>query len=316
MTEIASIGFYNVENLFDVYNDQETLDDEFTPKGERNWNNKKYQNKTFKIARTIKLLNQNDSLPVLFGLCEIENRKVIDAILQHDELYKTYKIVHYNSPDERGIDVALLYNHQEFILKDSFPIEINYHNEKGIRDFTRDILYVNGLFKEVLLHIFVVHLPSKREQDINRNLRIFAMQQLQNHIQKIRNQYENPAILVLGDFNSNPNDKDLKQILLSEGNENLIIENQLFNPFELLYKNQYFSTFHKEEGLLFDQILLSKYFLDKNSIIQFHSAEVHNTEKLKNYDKHFENQPFRTYRGNQYLGGFSDHFPVKVQWKI
>lgn len=316
MTQTISIGFYNVENLFDIFDDKQKLDDEFTPENDRKWTEKKYENKTFKIARTLKLFNDDESLPMFLGLCEIENKKVIEDILQHDNLAEKYEIVHYNSPDERGIDVALLYNHNEFFLTESFPIEVNYHNEQGIRDFTRDILYVNGTYKGVLLHIFVVHLPSKREQDVNRNLRIFAMQQIKNQIDKIKNEYQNPAILVLGDFNSNPDEDELKDILNTEANENVLTENQLFNPFELLYKNQQFSTYHKDEGLLFDQILLSRYFLDKDSILQFKAANVHNIEKLQNYDKRFENQPFRTYRGNQYLGGFSDHFPVKVTFKV
>ncbi len=308
MNEKELMAFYNVENLFDIYDDPNTFDDEFTPKGKRKWTEKKYENKIYKISRAIKELSEfNDVFPFLIGLAEIENQRVLEDLQAQ---LPSYKSVHYDSKDERGIDVALLYNPKQFFVTHSEPIYVDLSIVDPVLDYTRDILYVNGMYRNKSLHVFIAHLPSKRNQDINKDKRILALRNLEERIKKIYESEPHPAIVVMGDMNENPDKDILQDIIGYTDNPNKISGKVFYNPFYNEYKEENYSLYHKNEGMLFDQIILSPYFFSKKSELQFSESLVFDYPMLKEWKPQYRDLPFRTYVGRKYLGGYSDHFPV------
>ena len=159
--QFFTIAFYNVENLFDTINDPEKLDDDFSPKGKNNWTKKKYKKKIFKLGTTLSNIGFKETAkaPVLIGLAEVENLQVVTDLVSSKHLVnKKYGVVHYDSPDERGIDVALLYQKEFFEVTDKETIPLLIKSQRGDRDFTRDILLVSGLLNGEKIHVLVNHL--------------------------------------------------------------------------------------------------------------------------------------------------------------
>lgn len=301
--------FYNVENLFSPDpKPKHKLDP--TISGFRNWDERKYQNKLYKIANVVRLIEEKEQvLPMIIGLAEIYEEKNLQDLVSLEPFNNNFGFVHFDSLDERGVDTALLYDKRKVELISSEPIsfvfeEQNENNEEYF-DTTRDVLFCKLKSKEEVLNIFVVHLPSKREKDINKPKRDFILKKLNERFLKLIN--NNETTIVCGDFNENPIEDNLNT-LLYDGEYNKF----LTNPFVELYNNKIYSTFHNSDGLLFDQIILSNNFFLNSSSFAFKKAEVFNSEKISNWDKKFSGRPFRTYAGTRYLGGYSDHFPVYI----
>lgn len=300
------IMFYNTENL---YSPDERTRERFSMSGLHNWNRKKYENKLFKIAHVFELINESNELPMLIGLSEIQGDAVLQDLVKMSPFNSNYGIVHYESMDERGVDVALLYEKAKIEIIESEPIsfifEIPDENPDNY-DTTRDILFCKVKYQDVFLNVFVFHLPSKRENDVNKPKRDHIIKTIKERIEEMTGR--NEAVVLCGDFNENPDEENLTNIVNNAGGTKM-----LNNPFEALFRNQKYSTFHFRFGLLFDQILLSNDFHDAKFPLQFASAEVFNHEKISNWDRKFKGRPFRTYAGTRYLGGYSDHFPVFVK---
>ncbi|MGC4128027.1 MAG: endonuclease [Bergeyella sp.] len=296
--------FYNVENLF-CPDPEKVHKTDPTPSGLSNWNQYRYSNKIHKIAHVFELVEaQYGMLPAIIGLAEIQGKEVLKDLLNRD-VFHNYGYVHYDSMDERGIDVALLYDKNKVHIEFSEPISYTFKIENSdAYDTTRDVLHAKVRFYDEILNVFVLHLPSKREQDINRPKRAHILKEIGN---KIGNLFtvKNEAVIVLGDFNENPDDEIMKNLTFYKDFNKI-----LTNPWLDLYKNNSFSTFHYKSGLLFDQILLSAQFFKPGFLFSFRKASVFNPEKISSWDRKFTGRPFRTYAGTRYLGGYSDHFPV------
>jgi exonuclease III len=306
--------FYNVENLF-LPDIKPVHKFDPTKSGLRNWDERKYNNKLFKIAHVFQLIKeQNGELPFIIGLSEVSGRKVLEELVEMDPFNSQYGIVHYNSMDERKVDVAMLYDKSKIEVIDSetitFFFEITNKNTEYY-DTTRDVLYSKLKYKGEIINVFIAHLPSKREKDVNKPKRDFIMQEIRTRILNIVN-IDNEHVILCGDFNENPDDENLTNILY-DNNHNEMLE----NPFKELFSTGNYSTFHYKSGLLFDQIILSKsFFNDQNNVgLSFQSAEIFKSEKISSRNKQFSGRPFRTYAGTRYLGGYSDHFPVFVKFK-
>ena len=304
--------FYNVENLFPP-DEKPTHAFDPTNSGLKSWDEKRYENKIKKIAHVLELVKEDyQILPIFIGVAEISNDSVLQAITGEPIFENKYKFVHYDSLDERGVDVALLYDATECEILHSEPISFIFEFENpGDESFdtTRDVLFCKVKFKNKIINFYVVHLPSKRDKDINKPKRQYILNNIKQRI--LEEKQENAeAFIVMGDFNENAND-DLLENFSSNGENQLMI-----NPFSELFKNKQFSTFHNSDGLLFDQILLSSEFFAPNYPINFEKAFVFNNIKLGSWDRKFHGRPFRTYAGTRYLGGYSDHFPVLVKLKI
>jgi len=303
-------SFYNVENLF-LPDPKPIHKLDPTKSGLRNWDDRKYRNKLFKIAHVFQLMKEdNGVLPFMIGLSEISGRKVLEDLVVMEPFNSEYGIIHYNSMDERNVDVALLYDKNKVEVIDSetitFFFEIIDKNTENY-DTTRDVLYSKVKYKGEIINVFIAHLPSKRERDINKPKRAFILNEVRGRILNIINEKEH--VILCGDFNENPDDENLVKILYDNAHEKV-----LENPFQQLFSTRNYSTFHYKSGLLFDQIILSKSLFD-NVGLSFQEAEVFNSEKISSRARNFEGRPFRTYAGTRYLGGYSDHFPVFVKFK-
>jgi len=304
-------SFYNVENLFlPDPKPRHKLDP--TISGLRNWDERRYQNKLFKVSHVFELMKEeNGELPFMIGLSEVSGRKVLEDLVKIEPFNSEYGIVHYNSMDERKVDVAMIYNKNKVEVIDSEPItfffEIKDKNTEYY-DTTRDVLYSKVKYKGEVINVFIAHLPSQREKDVNKPKRTFILDEIRKRILNIANK-ENEHIILCGDFNENPDDENLVKILYDDSHIKV-----LENPFQQLFSTRNYSTFHYKSGLLFDQIILSKSFFKDNKVLAFQNAGIFNSEKISSRDRKFAGRPFRTYVGTRYLGGYSDHFPVFVKF--
>jgi predicted extracellular nuclease len=304
---VFTIGFYNVENLFDTVDDPKTFDDDFTTNGKRKWNNKRYRNKIKKLGSVISKLGKERSsnAPAIVGLVEVENAKVVKDLANSKDLRKHhYGFVHYDSPDDRGIDVALLYNKQLFELLGSEHFPLYLEDDEGKRDYTRDVLVVYGNLKGELVHILVNHWPSRREgAEESEYKRVEAAKLNSAIVEVIQAKNDNAKIIIMGDFNDDPTSKSVKEYLVTE---------DFYNPMKnLLDRDAVGSLTYQKKWNLFDQIILSKNYLGKKEDeLYFKHAAVYNKQWLKIVKGKLKGSPFRTYIGPWYQGGFSDHFPV------
>lgn len=304
--KLHTVAFYNLENYFDTINDPYALDDDFTPKGFKKWTLKKFKKKTKKLAKAIANIGRMDTHkpPVLIGIAEIENSKVVQKLLQAEPLEEiNYDFVHFDSPDERGIDTGLIYHKSYFSVDkaESLPLLIN--SQSGVRDLTRDILYVQGKLNGEEVHVFVNHWPSRRDgADLTSYKREAAAKVILQKIEALKNEGVN--CIVMGDFNDGPDSKSIS-LLMASG--------YFINPMKNLLTPISGSANYKGEWSLFDQILISHSFLNPGiGTHSFKKAEIFNPKLLKEWKGKYKGNPFRTYAGPRYLGGYSDHFPVYI----
>ncbi|MDO4763604.1 MAG: endonuclease [Flavobacteriaceae bacterium] len=304
------VMFYNVENLFPP--------DERFAKGEskkfsglKRWNEWRYKNKLYRIHHLFELIKaEKKELPMLIGLAEIAANSVLEDLLKMPVFEGKYDFIHYDSLDERGVDTALLYDKTKIKHIDSETISFIFEFDADIKDgvdTTRDVLQCKLEFQGEIINVFVLHLPSKREQDINQPKRDYILNTVKDRVLDLAKSRE--ATIILGDFNENPYAENINFLLYKEGSDKL-----LENPFIHLYNQKKYSTFYQKQGLLFDQILLSEDFYMQSFPLRFQNAEIFTHQDIKNQDKRHQGKPFRTYVGTRYLGGYSDHFPVLVEF--
>lgn len=296
------IVFYNVENLFDVLNDSLKMDDEFTPEGSRKWTLGRYKQKLSNVYRTLIAIGGWKPAGII-GLCEVENYKVLNDLVEKTPLKQLdYQIIHKESPDHRGIDVALLYRRDMFRPITYEPIAIQGKDPEWV---SREILYVKGVvFGSDTIHLFVNHWPSRYGGQVgSAPRRIHAASMLKELTDSLRRHEKEPKIVIIGDFNDNPDDQSM-MLLAGEGSGLVNIMNSLYKKGEgTLAFNDVFMQWY-----LFDQIIVSDAIYYGKSLTVGQPA-IFKADWLK--DKK-TGRPFRTYQGIIYKGGFSDHFPVYV----
>lgn len=300
-----TLAFYNLENLFDTLNDPLTLDDDFTQSSDKGWNDKRFRKKIKKLGRVISQIGYEAVLhpPVITGVAEVENKAVLDELIASKFLKnKGYRYVHFDSPDERGIDTALLYREEYFdvLHQEVFPIYLL--DDRGERDYTRDVLYIKGRLENELLHILVNHWPSRRAgASETSHKRVAAANVNKEIIAKIYRENSDAKIIIMGDFNDDPNCDSIQ----------VLMEANLYNPMELLHTKYSGSLNYKGAWNLFDQILISTNFLKHHgNLFRFEQAKIFNAIQLQEFKGKYKGNPFRTFVRNRYLGGISDHFPV------
>ncbi len=304
-TKAINIGFWNVENLFDLENDPQKNDDEFSLGGSKMVTQEILNMKLDHMVEIIADLNAD-----ILGLCEVENRKVLDML---NERYpeKNYSIVHYESPDLRGIDAALLYDAEKFTIVDSYPIGIPF----GVEAPSRDILYVKGTFEEATLHIFVNHWPSSYgglERGARR--RAVAARVLRKTLDEILMKDENANIILMGDFNEAPLTKAVQDVLNTTINREDATERlyQLWNPMAHIMGIENGGTY-KYRGIdnVMDQFIVSKGLIDESGLELYPgSVKVMNKDKYRQQEGDFAGYPFRFWVGDNLLGGYSDHMAI------
>lgn len=300
-----TIGFYNLENLFDTEDDKTILDDDFTEDSARNWNTERYNNKIRKLGKIIKKLGKANQShpPVIVGVAEVENRGVLFDLTNSKHLKEhRYQFIHFDSPDERGIDTALLYRENHFTVLESEAIPLYIDNTNGKRDYTRDILYVKGVLENNVVHILVNHWPSRRPGfDKTVYKRKAAAVKNRKIISNILLEDPDAKIIVMGDFNDNPTSESMV----------ILKDTDFYNPMGLLLTKETGTLNYRGEWNLFDQIIISNNFLKPhNNPLQFVESNIFNPIELQEFAGKFKGNPFRTYIGDKFLGGISDHFPV------
>lgn len=305
---LQTIAFYNLENLFDIYDDELTNDNDFLPDSVKRWTPKRYNNKLRKLSFTISniAIEKTGKHPSIVGFAEVENKAVIEDLLLSKHLQDLpYEYVHYNSPDERGIDVAFIYDATTFELLSSEVFPVNIFEEDGTRDYTRDILLVTGKLEGYLTNFVVNHWPSRRDgAEETAYKRMIASEKVVEIIHNLKNDDPNARIVVMGDFNADPSSDCVK---------NLVLKANLFNPMETINLYKRGSLSYDFKWNVFDQILLSHNFLERNSkSFRFIEADVFDADFLKLFSGPYKGTPFRTYVGKKYKGGYSDHFPTYI----
>lgn len=309
-TEKAIIAFYNVENFFDTKDDRGKNDSEYLPDSEKHWTNDRYKRKKEHLAEVISSLKKEE-LPLITGLAEVENKDVLDY-LTDDELFRNrLGYVHFESDDRRGIDVALLYKKESFTPLIKKPLKVHVSSEPHFR--TRDILYVKGKLSDgEKLHVFVNHWPSRREGvKESKHRRIAAAFTVKNEVIKILEHNSNAKIVIMGDFNDYPSNNSVAKVLRGKKKQT-IKQNEFFN---LAYKPylEKKGTHHSYHGWsMFDQVLVSRSFIYGNGLITTDKAcTIFNNPMVTFYDRREDTyRPNRTYRGDHYHGGYSDHLPI------
>jgi exonuclease III len=318
--KVMTIGFYNVENLFDTIDDPDTIDEDYTLDGKNHYSHEDYKQKLKHMAKVISEIGSTlkSNGPVILGLAEIENFKVLHDLVQTDELQRgQYQIIHQDSPDKRGIDVALLYRQEFFSPLGTEFIEVKLWSEKGQRIYTRDILYVYGILEDEELHILVNHWPSRRGGKTRSNpKRIKAAYLVKQITDRILIENSSAKIIIMGDFNDDPGDESIKNGLLSVSAVEQETGKRFFNPMERMHKKG-FNTLAYRDGLnLFDQIIICNNLIradQEASGYLFFRAGIYNPSYLIAKQGKYRGYPLRSFENNRYSGGYSDHFPVYIE---
>jgi len=308
-----TIAFYNVENLFDIVDDSLVFDEARTPKGYYRWTESRYVKKIGNLAAVISNIGaaERGTAPDLVGLCEIENAGVLQDLIEHPVLkISNYGVVHEDSPDERGMDVAFIYKQDSFDPFAYASHTLELQDDELHRDRTRDQLAVTGWLNDTFIGCIVNHWPSRRGgQTRSAPFRLRAAQLNRKIVDSLR--IEHPEILIfnMGDFNDNPSDTSMEYILRPHYLENA----DLYNPMNVLYRKGYGTLAYRDRWSLFDQILIdTKLIADLASALTLFRVGIYNPAELVTPKGRYKGYPFSTYSGGRYQGGVSDHFPVYV----
>ena len=308
-----TLAFYNVENLFDIRDDSLVFDNARTPKGYYRWTGSRYASKINALAKVISKIGARErgATPDIIGLCEVENAGVLMDLVAHPLLGDSnYGIIHQDSPDERGIDVAFIYK-QDAFMPSAFSSNILVLRDDELqRDRTRDQLVITGWLGTRFIGCIINHWPSRRGgQTRSAPFRLQAAQLNRKLVDSLRR--EDPDILIfnMGDFNDNPNDISMQYILSSPFSD----QPDLYNPMLMLYRKGYGTLAYRDQWSLFDQILVdSKLLQGDTRELKIYRIGIFNPSELVTPKGRYKGYPFSTYSAGRYQGGASDHFPVYI----
>jgi len=304
---------YNVENYFDCVDDSLTNDSEYLPTGMRAWNYTKYQKKQANISKVISAIGGWDA-PALVGLCEIESEKGLVDLTRYSGLKNLkYKFLHHESPDARGVDVALLYQPRMFKPIHDEAIRILFPQAPGSK--TRDILFASGIIPTGdTLHVFVCHFPSRLGGELeSEDRRKFVASVVRTKVDSILSANLHPNIVIMGDFNDYPTNSSLRDILKAKPLTDTISDQELYNLMFQMHIDGKGTNKHNGEWGALDQLIVSGKLLNPGSSFFTLQSDAHifDADFLLEDDKaNLGKQPFRTYLGMKYQDGFTDHLPI------
>jgi hypothetical protein len=316
---IRTIAFYNVENLFDTINNPDKNDESSPIMGLKGYKTSVYWNKINNIAKVISEIGKGktNSSPVIMGLAEVENGNVLEDIIKTNSLKNQhYGIVHFESPDLRGIDVALLYQKKFFKPIDERRYELKIWDGNGRRIYTRDQLLVSGILDDELVHLIVNHWPSRRGGEAkSRPKREKAAWLTKKIIDEIRSSEPNAKIIIMGDLNDDPINSSLKKVLKTKGKIKNVLGEDIYNPMENMFKRGFNTLGYRDNLNLFDQIMITYPLLEKKGNYEsykFYQANIFNPSFITTKSGRFKGYPFRSFNNGGFTGGYSDHFPVYI----
>lgn len=313
--KVVNIAFYNLENLFDTLDTPGVNDTEYTPEGLNKWNTKKYYEKLENLSVVISKIGTDVTPhgPAIIGVSENENRAVLEDLVKQEAIAeRNYHIVHYDSPDKRGVDVALLYQPEYFEVTNSISHRLTI---EGRDDFyTRDQLLVSGLLNGEEFHFVVSHWPSRSGgESRSRPLRNAAADLGRHIIDSVLSINPNAKIIYMGDLNDNPDNQSVLKHLRAKPDAGKLEEGDLYNPFYDFHKKGIGTLAWRDTWSLFDMVIPSKSLMGNDfSSYRFYRANVFNKSFLQQKSGRFKGYPLRTHAGGQYLGGYSDHFPAYI----
>jgi len=314
--KVGLVGFYNLENLFDTINDPEKNDEDFLPDGSYHYTGKVYLDKLDHLAEVLSQIGTDvspDGLSII-GHAEIENDEVLVDLFNHPKLKsRNYKIVHYDSPDIRGVDVGMVYNPKYFTPINSQSLTVHLGTD-STEHKTRDVLYVYGKYDGEDLFVFVNHWPSRRGgEEASAPGRAAAAKVCREKIDSITSKNPDAKIIVMGDLNDDPTNPSVAVVLGAKGDKKQVARGGLYNPWLEPYKQGIGTLAYNDSWNLFDQIIISSAFLEKEQNgFFFHEAKIFSKPWMLNKSGRYKGYPKRTYDFNNYMGGYSDHFPTYI----
>jgi len=315
--KIHTIAFYNLENLFDFEDDPQTFDNDRTPNGKDHWTEEIYGAKLKNMARVLSEIGSDlaGNSPAVIGVCEVENRKVLEDLVNQESLYKKdYGIIHFDSPDRRGIDVGFLYQKKVFTPTNYLAFKLIIYDDHDItkRVYTRDQLLVSGMLDGEIIHFIVNHWPSRSGGEArSRPKRIKAAKLNKRIIDSIFSIDPYAKIISMGDLNDDPISSSIKDVLNTKTTHDQLKMKDLYNPMEEMFKNGLGSLAWRDSWNLFDQTIISSELMKRDySSYRFYKAGIYNKIYLTKSNGQYKGYPFRSFDNGGFTGGFSDHFPV------
>ncbi len=321
--KVGLVGFYNLENLYDTINDPIKNDEEFLPQGKNAWNTEKYTTKLHNMAYAISTIgtDPNDKIHTeeglwVLGVSEVENRVVLEDLVAQPEIAnRNYQIVHYDSPDRRGVDVALLYNPKFFKVTNHKSYRLNV---PGQPDFiSRDQLVVTGILDDEEFSFIVMHWPSRYGGEKRSLPGRMAAASLCRHIaDSIMTAKPGSKIVMMGDYNDYPTNKSIIEGLRAKGRVEDLQDDDFYNPMWKMHKNGEGTNYYRDVKGVLDQCIITQSLLkdenDPYATYQMLKPMVHSKEYLKQHDGRYNGYPWRSFAGGVWQGGYSDHFPVYI----
>lgn len=317
-----TVAFYNVENLFDTVNDPVIIDEEYLPTSDLKWDTERYQAKLKALSRVIDTLGGVGG-PDILGMCEVENRGVLEDLTKHPMLVsKGYDIVHKNSPDARGIDVAFLYKKSSFKIVASNWLRVRVPSDTAFK--TRDILVATGVYikngKETkdTISFMVNHFPSRRGgQEASAGKRTFVAELARKQVDDFLAKNKQAKVILMGDFNDEPIDSSIRYTLAAGPKEELGKavngKTALYNAMFELKAQKRGTHFYRSEFSMLDQMMLTPAAVNGKGLKLVGAGNIYNPRWMQQTDAKYDGAPNRTYVGKRYFGGFSDHFPVFIR---
>jgi len=312
--ELVAIGYYNLENLFDTIDSEGVAEGDFLPNGAKGWNSERYYYKLGQMSRVLSDI-ATDKTPdglAVFGISEIENKMVVEDLVKTDNLKdRNYQIVHYNSPDRRGIDVALVYNPKYFEVTNSVSARL-ITADSSFK--TRDQLVVSGLLRGEEVHFIVNHWPSRsggeKRSRPKRNAAAQLSRSLTDSILAIN---PNAKVMIMGELNDDPTNHSVAKYLKATDDKSKFADGYFYNPYLTLFKKGIGSLAYRDSWNLFDQIILTPALVnDEKDDWSYYKANIFKKPYMINQEGKYKGYPKRSFVGNKFQGGYSDHFPVYV----
>jgi len=324
------IGFYNLENLFDTYDDPTRNDEEFLPEGKNKWTEAKYQKKIHNMARVIRAMHDdNGRWHAILGISEIENRLVVEDLVADPQIAEAnYQIVHYDGPDRRGVDVGLIYDPRVFnyIESESIPfrfegtkVNITLDQAAQERFRTRDILMVRGTIDDEMFAFYVLHTPS-RIGGKGGDLRSLACEITYRHAKKLEAKYKGIKIVVMGDMNDNPTDESQKVWLHGKATIEEMQPSDFFDPYETMLADGYGSLAYQGEWNIYDieqvnynlAVAPNGGYKIRKIVKDKYYGRIFNKPFMTQQSGQYKDTPFRTFSNGAFIGGYSDHYPTYI----
>lgn len=315
------VAFYNVENVFDTINDPDVDDDEFLPNSVKRWDSQKYWKKMGNLDRVFYGIAAScKSYPTIIGVSEIENRNVLEDLVAQEKMSRAnYQIVHYDSPERRGVDVALMYRPDQFKYEGSYPIHVTFTGIPNTK--TRDVLSVWGTIEGERFCFFVTHMPSRLGgQAASESRRIDVARIIRHAADSIMAERPDTKIVIMGDMNDDPIDKSLAEAIGGKQKVKDITKGGMYNPFYDMYKAGFGTLAYGDAWNVFDNLIVNENLLNATT----GSLKLYKSDENKFYGNIFtrpfmlqqsgqyKNYPLRTFVGSSFQGGYSDHFPVYI----